>query len=217
MTGLLMLKKEKNIVVISSAILLGLVLYFNKSGSYVHQMYLLSLPLYFIAVYYINKFWEGNERIKLAVETCIDESEFNIMSNIEHLHSYFYNTNDVINFLSMVDPRVLIFVFDPKNLKLKNNEYLKGALECLSFFKDYNGHFSFSVKCCELEDSVKISTMLKTLYYVSKEMSLGNPNIHISCKKMDGLFDLNVSNNRGENDAADLSLNSDNVLMKSVI
>jgi len=180
-----MLIAERRCIILLSTITLGLYLQFGIAVSTYFNIYILITPLYLFTIFYINKSIDRKERVELAVSSCLDESEFNVIDKIEQLRKYFYNTTDVIEYLSAVDTRLLTYVFNQSSLNLKYKDFVSGAITCLAIFKQYDGGCYFNIDIVSISKEDKISTLLSTLYMVSKQIDSGSDIIYITSRQID--------------------------------
>lgn len=184
-----MFNNEKKIISFLSILFVGLIIILgDKLGAYSY-IYILAIPLYMFVVLFINKTSESREKIELAVNSCIEESEFNVIDKIEQLRMYFDNTADVIEYLSVVESRVLTYVFNGSNQDLSYKDYISGAIKCLSTFKNFTESCYMNIDVISITEHEKISTVLSTLYMVSKQIESGSTTIYITSRqKDDGIF-----------------------------
>ncbi len=184
-----MFNTEKKCISFLSTILVGLIIVLGEILGPYSYIYILAIPLYIIVILFINKTSESREKIELAVNSCIEESEFNVIDKIEQLRMYFDNTSDVIEYLSVVESRVLTYVFNRSNLELSYKDYISGAIKCLSTFKNYTDSCYLNIDIISIPEHEKISTVLSTLYMVSKQIESGSSTIYITSRqKDDGIF-----------------------------
>lgn len=179
-------KEEKLISFLSSVILFGIIYSYSNEYGIFSYFYLVSIPLYFTVVFFCNRLCESRERVDDAVSYCLDESDFNVIDKIEQLRLYFKDTRDVIDYLSTVDPKVLTFAFDERNVDLNYKEYIIGAVKCLSLLKSYKGSCYFNIDSADLPETERIRTLLSTLYLVSRQIDNRCNYIYITSKKCKG-------------------------------
>lgn len=185
-------KEEKLIVLLSSIIITGVIISVGKEFGYFSYLYLLVTPLYLSVVCCCYNLCESRERVDDAVSYCLDESDFNVIDKIEQLRLYFKDTRDVIDYLSTVDPKVLTFAFDERNTDLNYKEYIIGAVRCLSMFKKYTGSCYFNIDSVDLPENERVTTLLSTLYLVSKQIDSRCNYIYITSKKCKGKVVIDV-------------------------
>lgn len=184
-----MLECERKIIFILSSLTIGGFFSIHGEGYSVLLICSLVVPLYFITIRAVGKCAESRERMDTAINSCIEESEFNVIDKIESLRNFFNNTDDVIEYLQVVESRLLSYVFDPVSLGLSYKDYISGAIKCLTVFKNYKGHIYFNIDVISISDQDKISTLLTTLYMVSKQIESGSSHIYITSRQQDdGVF-----------------------------
>ena len=184
-----MLNIEKKCIRFLSILFVGLIIVLGEKLGVYSYLYIAAIPLYIFVTLFINNTYESRERIELAVNSCIEESEFNVIDKIEQLRMYFDNTADVIEYLSVVESRVLTYVFNRSNLELSYKDYISGAIKCLSTFKNYTDSCYLNIDVISISEHDKISTVLSTLYMVSKQVDSGSSTIYITYRqKDDGIF-----------------------------
>lgn len=188
-----MLSKERKVVVVLSTIVMGFLLYLGGSPRGVY-LYLVIIPFYILTIIYISRKSVSREKIGLAVSNCLEETDFNVIDKVEQLRVYFTDTADVISYLSTVDSRILAYVFDKNNSELSNRDFLTGAVKCLSIFKGYRGYCYFSIDIHQLSMSERVTTLLSTLYMVSKQIDTGCNTIYITSKHIGDKITIDVSN-----------------------
>lgn len=187
-----MLNNENRCIVILSTLFVGFILYIGKPIDIYLYFYILIIPLYFIVVILIDRASNSREKVDLAVACCVEESEFNVIDKIEQLRMHFKNTADVIEYLTVVESRVLAYVFNKNNIKLKHREYVSGAVRCLATFKGYTGSYYLNVDNLNLEDNDRVSVLISTLYMISKQMDSGSASIYILSRQIDDGVILDV-------------------------
>ena len=188
-----MLRKEQQSIILISAILVGLILFKFQESEMITTIYMLVLPLYFFLTFIKRFILDGSKRISNAVSTCIEDNEFDVVDNMEHLRLFFDDTGDIISFLTVVDPRILTYAFSEENISMDYREYIIGATKCIGLFMGFNGSFHYSINSILISDSDRIISLLSTLYQVSREIELGTKDIHISYRKYEESFQLDVT------------------------
>lgn len=184
--------EEKLVIFLSAGIFSVLLLFLGVEFSSFPPIYLVTVPLYLWIVCCCNNLCDSRERVDDAVSFCLEESDFNVIDKIEKLRLYFSDTKDVINYLSVVDSRVLSFAFDERNMDLNYKEYIVGAVRCLCSLKSYTGCCYFNINTIELSDSERVGTLLSTLYMVSKHIERDCSSISITSKLSKGKVVIDV-------------------------
>lgn len=198
-----MLKKENKFIPLLSSIIIIAIIIIGKYLGAMSYIYLLAVPLYLSVVFYITKVSERREKIDLAVAYCLEESDFNVIDKIEQLRVYFSNTSDLIEYLSVVDSKVLTFVFDERNSDLSYKDYITGAVRCLNSFKSFSGNTFFNIDIISIQSDERLGTILSTLYLVSKHIDKGSKSIYINSTQRSEILLLDVTDqnkNRSEED-----------------
>ena len=188
-----MLRRKQQSIILFSAVIVGFIILKFQKSEIVTTIYMLSLPFY-LSITFIKKFFlDGSDRISNAVSSCIEESEFDIVDNMQHLRLFFDDTNDVISFLTVVDPQILSYAFSEENINMDYREYIIGAIKSLGILMDFKGSFHYHIKSIFISDSDRVISLLSTLYQVSKEIDLGTKDIYISYLKYGESFQLDVT------------------------
>lgn len=192
-----MLKVEKWLInTLSVGALSGL--FILKFG--LNPIIMLALVLVYIGlIYLIESSSESNNRIENAVNLCIEESEFNVIDKVEQLRLFFKDTNDLIEYLTCVDSRVLAYVFDDSNNELSYKEYINGAMQCLAFYMGFYGSFYLSIDRSGLAKKERIKALLSSLYLASKHINNGCDSVHIYSRQGKDSYTIDVidDNNMG--------------------
>lgn len=198
-----MFKIELKLTNLLSVILVSTILYLYKDRFPASFLLFLPIPFYSIFIFFTESIKDSRERVEAAVLSCIDETEFNVIDKVEQLRLYFKDTKDVINYLSVVDSRLLAYVFDENNFLLNYKEYLLGAIRCLAYFHDYSGTYFLNIDSTEFSNRDRVATLLSSLYLTSKLMRNGANSLYIYSKRSKGNLTIDVidqNNNRMEDD-----------------
>lgn len=198
-----MFKIEKKLINVFSLAAITAVLFLYKDRFPISFLIFSPIPLFFVFLILIESLRESRERVEAAVSYCINESEFNVIDKVEQLRLYFKDTKDVINYLSVVDSRLLAYVFDDNSHKLNYKEYLLGAIKCLAYYKDYNGTYFINLDSVALSDRDRVTTLLSSLYLISKQIEKGANSLYIYSKRNKDSLTIDVidqNNNRMEED-----------------
>lgn len=188
-----MFKKEEKLVIYLSAFFGGVLLFIFKGYiANFSYLYFLTIPTYLVVISCCNNLCDSRERVEDAVSYCLDESDFNVIDKIEKLRLYFKDTRDVIDYLSVVDSKVLAFTFDDRNRSLRYKEFVIGAVRCLSYIKAYKGVCYFNINSMVLTEAERIQSLLSTLYMVSKQIEDGCDSINITSKLSHGRVVVDV-------------------------
>lgn len=198
-----MFKIEKKLINVLSLAAITAILFFYKDRFPISFLIFLPVPLYFIFLILIESISESRERVDAAVSYCINESEFNVIDKVEQLRLYFKDTKDVINYLSVVDSRLLAYVFDENNFNLNYKEYLLGAIRCLAYYNNYAGTYFINLDSIALSNRERVTTLLSSLYLISKQINKGANSLYIYSKRNKDCLTIDVidqDNNRMEED-----------------
>lgn len=188
-----MFKSEEKLVFILSASIFGLLLFvFSSYIEGLNILYFTTIPLYIGIISCCNKLIDSRERVEDAVSYCLDDSDFNVIDKIEQLRLYFKDTSDVVDYLSVVDLKVLSFAFDERNVNLSYKEFVIGAVRCLCALQGYSGYCYFNINSIVLNDKERVTILLSTLYMVAKLIDRNCKSIVISSKLSKGNVAIDV-------------------------
>lgn len=199
-----MFKIEIKLTNLFSVLLISAILYLYKDRFPASFLLFIPIPLYSIFIVFIESIKDSKERVESAVLSCIDETEFNVIDKVEQLRLYFKDTKDVINYLSVVDSRLLAYVFDENNYHLNYKEYVLGAIKCLAYFHDYSGTYFLNIDSTAFSSRERVTSLLSSLYLTSKLMKDGAYSLYIYSKKSKDSLTIDVidqNNNRMEDDS----------------
>lgn len=198
-----MYKSENKCIVVLSTILFSFILFYKVDLGPLRYLSLTVTPTYLLVGYLINRFHEGREMVRFAVNSCLEESDFNVIDNIEKLRDYFSDTKDVVEYLSIVDSRLLTYIFDDKNRGMCFKSYIEGAVTCLEIFKHYNGYINYNIDIFSIPDREKIKTLLSVIYMVSRQMDDGSSTIYITVRQSQDQIEVYITNQFRSNNLED--------------
>lgn len=193
-----MFKEEERCIPVLSTLLVGIFIFVFDIIAPIF-LYLFTIPLYMIAIMYITRVFDSKEKMGLAVTNCLEESDFNVIDKVEQLRVYFSDTTDVISYLSMVDSRILTYVFDENNFDLTYKNFVIGAVNCLNIFKGFRGACYFTIDITSIPDSERITTLLSTLYMVSEQINKGSSSIYIRSRQTGSHIIIDAENKYRDN------------------
>lgn len=167
-----MLKKEKRFLFILVVVLfiITVSVIWAMSMDQIKLWIFSLLPPAMIVFYIADQKDNRRMAVKEAVYSCIEESELDAIHNIEFLREYFADIDDLSRFLSLVDSRVISYVFDKDNINLQFKDYITGGIKCLFYFKAYRGEYSLKLDKVSAEPCEKTGVLLCTLYRIALEL-----------------------------------------------
>ncbi|MBN2618353.1 MAG: hypothetical protein JXR64_08605 [Spirochaetales bacterium] len=190
-----MFKKEEKCSVVASIIIIGVLITTKKiiTDTWV-LFYVISLPPFIFAVCSINRSRENREKMYLAINACLEESDFNVIDYIEKLRIFFKDTKDAVSYLSVVDSRILSYVFNENNSELTYKNYVKGAIKCLKLFKHSNSNIHYKIDVFSMNETDRTTTLLSAIYLVSKQLDNNSSSILISARQINNKIVIDVKN-----------------------